>query len=102
MSFDSDKSRSYNIFLELSADEQEAYIAREIQIKKNWDEYAKFLCRYEGREEGRKEGREEGREEERKKIILAMLEQNINIELVSKCVNLSVEKINKISSITRH
>jgi len=90
MYFDSDKSRSYNIFLELSADEQEAYIAREIQIKKNWDEYAKVLCRY------------EGHEEERKKIILAMLEQNINIELVSKCVNLSVEKINKISSTTRH
>ena len=63
-----------------------------------WDiENAKELAvregREEGREEGRKEGRQEGLAEGTSKVAKALLENGVDIKVISKCTGLSEEDI---------
>ena len=48
--------------------------------------------------EGRKEGRTEGRKEERKEVALNMLQNRIDISLISKVTGLPEKEINKLKN----
>jgi len=48
------------------------------------------------KDEGIREGREEGRRDAQKEMVLSLLKENVDINTIAKCTDLSIEEINSL------
>ncbi|MDC3416657.1 hypothetical protein [Aquibacillus salsiterrae] len=79
------------------------YIDKE-NLPLSWAEL-EVIFRKEGEEKGEKkgiekgidQGIEKGREQERKSVARNMLEEGMSVELVAKCVALSIDEVKKVA-----
>jgi len=80
------------IYEYMSAEEDNRKI--ENTMKRYWKEEA----RKEGIKEGIKEGRKEGRKEANKEAAISFLKNGVDIEIISKSLNYSIEELEKMKS----
>ena len=78
---------------EMNHDEK---LVTEYRIWKDENERINASIINEERKEARQEGLEEGRVEAKKEIVLEMYRNNISLDMISKCTNLSQEEIKNI------
>ena len=55
-------------------------------------------AKIEGHNSGYSEGLEQGIQENKKEIVLNMFANGLSLEMIAKCTNLTIQKINKILS----
>ena len=70
------------------------YIAQEVS---NWGNIGESYDKeWALREQSIRDGIDKGREEKSRDIAFAMIKENIDIEIISKCTGLSIDEINKL------